>query len=126
MAYLLSANRRPAGSTELGLDIAAMKQMRLIPIVSTPLEDGFKYLFDGTRITGMKYLFGFNCTPAPAGCGRTDPAGVIHVQNGVVVGEGRYHGMMYTEEKYLDFDLRFDYRWVPPPRRWISMTSSST
>lgn len=114
VAYLLKSNGYPAGREELRLNIPAMKAMRLVEPV--PIDDGpgFRPIFDGTRITGMKYLFGFNCKPAPPGCGRTDDAGVYKIEKGVLVAEGRYHGMMYTEAKYLHFDLRFDYRWVPP------------
>src|SRR5207302_1060463 len=115
VAYLLQTSGFPAGTAELPLDVAAMKKMALAAPPAHDAEPGFEKIFDGTRLAGMKYLFGFNCTPAPPGCGRTDPAGVITVANGVIVAQGRYHGMMYTEKKYLDFDLRFDYRWVPPP-----------
>ena len=113
LAYLLKVSGLPAGPTELGLDVAAMKKMRMASTPPARVEDGFASLVDGTRMVGLKYLRGFNCG-LPPGCGRLEPAGVIRVQEGVIVAEGRYHGMLYTEKKYLDFDLRFDYRWVPP------------
>ena len=117
VAYLLKSKSLPAGPTELPLDVEAMKKMPIGTMPPKVIEEGFAPLVEGTRIRGMKYLFGFNCTPAPAGCGRTDDAGVVKVENGVVVAEGRYHGLIYTEKKYRDFDLRFDYRWVPPADR---------
>lgn len=33
----------------------------------------------------------------------------------MIVDRGRQHGYWYTDEKYLNFDLRLEYRWVPPP-----------
>jgi hypothetical protein len=114
VAYILKSNGYPAGREELTLDIPALKQMRFVEPPKPNDGPGFQSIFDGTRITGMKYLFGFNCRPAPQGCGRTDTAGVYRIEDDVLVAQGRYHGMMYTERKYLNFDLRFDYRWVPP------------
>ena len=117
VAYLLKSRRFPSGPTELPLDVEAMKKMPIGAVPPEAIEEGFESLVEGTHIRGLKYLFGFNCTPAPAGCGRTDDAGVIKVEDGVLIAEGRYHGLIYTEKKYRDFDLRFDYRWVPPADR---------
>ena len=119
VAYLLKSNELPTGPTELRLDVEAMKKMPIGAVPLEGIEEGFEPLVEGTRLPGMKYTFGFNCTPAPAGCGRTDDADVVTVENGVLVAEGRYHGLIYTEKKYRDFDLRFDYRWVPPADRDI-------
>jgi mono/diheme cytochrome c family protein len=114
VAYLLKANKFPSGPAELPLNVPAMKKMPIATVTPYVVEEGFEPLAVGTSTPGLKYVFGFSCAPQPAGCGRTDTAGVITVQNGVITAEGRYHGMIYTEKKYRDFDLRFEYRWIPP------------
>jgi mono/diheme cytochrome c family protein len=112
LAFLLKENGFPARQRELTLDTDAMKTM-LLAKPAAPEEPGFETLFNGKDFTNFKFLFGINCTPPP-GCGRTDP-NVFSVQNGVMVSSGRQSGYMYTEKRYLNFDLRFDYRIVPPP-----------
>jgi mono/diheme cytochrome c family protein len=114
VAYLLKTNKFPPGSAELSLDVAAMKKMPIATVAPDAPEEGFEPLVVGSTTPGLKNVFGFSCAPQPGGCGRTDGAGVLKVENGVITAEGRYHGMIYTEKKYRDFDLRFDYRWIPP------------
>src|SRR3989442_11057898 len=110
--FLLKENGLPPTQRELTLDTEAMKMMLLAKPAPSE-EPGFATLFNGKDFTNFKFLFGINCTPPP-GCGRTDPD-VFSVQNGVIVSSGRHSGYMYTEKRYLNFELRFDYRIVPPP-----------
>ena len=35
-------------------------------------------------------------------------------KNGMMVGACNVHGIWYTEQTYLNFTLRFDYKFVPP------------
>ena len=106
-AFLLQVNGFPAGPSELPPDPQAMKAM--------PLDEaGFTRIFNGQDFSGMQFLLGPNCRPAP-GCGKADPAPVYSIRDGVLVCNGKVHGYWYTEQKYLNFTLRFDYRYVPPP-----------
>ena len=108
--FLLQANGFPPGPRELPVDPQVMKAMSLD-------EPGFTRLFNGKNFTGMKFFLGPNCKPAPDGCGKTDPEPIFSVRDGVLVCSGQTHGYWYTEERYLNFTLRFDYRYVPP-RGW--------
>jgi 3-keto-disaccharide hydrolase len=108
---MLQQSGFPAGSTELPLNVSAMKSMKL---AGTLGEAGFERIFNGRDFTGLKFLIGPNCRPAPAGCGRTDPGSTFWVENGEVVTNGKIQGYMYTEKKYLNFTLRFEFRHVPP------------
>ena len=113
VAYLLSEAGLSSGPKELLLDVEAMKMMRLRDSTVSSEEPGFKPIFNGNDFSGIKFLFGTNCRPAPDGCGKTEPTS-FRVENGTIVGEGREHGYLYTENQYLNFNLRYDYRWVPP------------
>ena len=113
VAFLLKESGIRPGDQELPLDAAAMKTMRLAEPKPLPDEPGFKPIFNGRDFTNLKFLFGFNCT-LPPGCGKTD-SGAFSVEDGRIVAHGREHGYMYTERRYLDFELRLDYRIVPPP-----------
>lgn len=112
VAYLLQQNRFPAGPVELPLDVPLMKTMRLATLAR---EDGFKHLFNGRDFTGIKFLLGPNCRPSPEGCGRTSPGNVFWVAHGEFITSGKIQGYWYTDDMYLNFTLRFDYRQVPPP-----------
>ena len=112
VAFLLKENGIPPGARELSPDVAAMKNMRLAGPKPWPNEPGFEPIFNGKDFTNLRFLFGYNCAPPP-GCGKTDPT-VFTVKDGTIVAHGRQHGYMYTERRYLDFDLRLDYRIVPP------------
>ena len=109
-AFLLQANGFPPGPKELPVDRQVMKAMPLD-------EPGFARVFNGKDFSGMKFFLGPNCTPAPDGCGKTDPEPFFSVRDGVLVCSGQIHGYWYTEQRYLDFTLRFDFRYVPP-RDW--------
>jgi mono/diheme cytochrome c family protein len=60
-AYVLQANSFPSGSEELRPDVTAMKSMILN-------EPGFKSVFNGKNLDGIKFVLGINCFPAPDGC----------------------------------------------------------
>ena len=113
VAFLLKESGVPPSDRELPFDAAVMKTMRLAEAKPLPDEPGFDQIFNGKDFTSLKFLFRVNCTPPP-GCGKTDPT-VFTVKDQVIVAHGREHGYMYTERRYLDFELRLDYRVVPPP-----------
>ena len=116
VAYILQANGLPAGARELTTDTTTLKQLRIPnPAVKAPDETGFVSLFNGKDFTGWKFMLGPNCRPAPDGCGKTTPSGVFRVVEGKIVCTGQTQGYMYTENKYLNFTLRFDHRFEPLP-----------
>lgn len=106
MAYLLQQNGFPAGPNELVNDPEAMKSMYLDP------GPGFEWLFNGKDLKGWKFLRGPLCTPKPEGCGETDPAPEISVKNGEMVAAGKTHVMVYTERKFTNYTLQFDWRFA--------------
>ena len=106
VAYLLEVSGFAAGPKDLAVDVAAMKTMWLN-------EPGFERLFNGKDFSGWRFLFGPRCRPAPDGCGKTDP-GTFSIENGELVTTGKVHGYIYTEQKYLNFTLRADQRFVLP------------
>ena len=114
VAYLLNANGLPPGPRELTAEVGAMKRMPINP-PPAPDETGFEPLFNGRDFAGFEFLLGPNCKPAPEGCGKADPGSVFRVEDGRIICNGKTQGYMYTEQKYLNFTLRFDYRFEPPP-----------
>ncbi|MEQ1895836.1 MAG: family 16 glycoside hydrolase [Vicinamibacterales bacterium] len=112
VAYLLQQGGFPAAKADLPMDPAILRRMKFADAAPT-VEPGFKALFNGRDFTGMTFLFGMNCTPAPEGCGKTTPES-FHVEDGMIVGRGRQHGYWSTAEKFKDFELRLEFRWVPP------------
>jgi mono/diheme cytochrome c family protein len=111
VAYLLQQNGYPPGPDELTVDVTRMKTMKLAGVSS---EAGFEPLFNGKDFTGIGILLGPNCRPQPQGCGRTTPDGIFSVQNGELVTTGKIQGYWYTEKKYLNFTLRFEFRFPRP------------
>ena len=112
VAYLLQQGGFPAGRRDLPMDPAVLRRMKLAeekPVV----EPGFRPLFNGKDFSGMTFLFGMNCAPAPRGCGKTTPES-FHIEDGVLVGQGRQHGYWSTVDTFKDFELRLEFRWVPP------------
>ena len=103
VAFILRANGLPAGPGDLTPDVASMRAMLLH-------EEGFEPLFNGTDFTGMQFLLGPNCRPAPEGCGTTDPGHIFTVRDGLLICSGKTHGYWYSQNTYLEFTLRFDYR----------------
>src|SRR5262249_24582517 len=66
-------------------------------------------------LTGWRFVLGPNCRTAPEGCAKTTPSGVFKVVDGKLLCTGKIQGYMYTEQKYLNFTLRLDYRFEPTP-----------
>jgi len=107
IAYLLNANGFPSGPDELKDDGT---------LYTKPLPDtGFTVLFNGRDFSGFKFILGPNCVPSRAGSCKTTPEPTFRVSKGTIVSSGTPYGYMYTEKKYLNFDLQFDYRFVPYP-----------
>ena len=104
-AYLLKLKGHPAGATELIEDIETMRAMTLP-------EPDFKPLFNGRDFTGLKFLLGNSCLPPP-GCGSTKPGTTFSIEKGALHISGRPSGYAYTTEKYLNFTLRLEMRYLP-------------
>jgi len=68
-------------------------------------EPGFEAIFNGKDFTGMKFFFGE---------GKTEPGDTFKVAEGAIVCSGRPAGYWYTEKKYKNFTLKFDYRYRKP------------
>jgi len=107
VAYILQANGFPPGPNELTTDTETMKSMMIG-------EPGFQPIFNGRDFTGIKFSLGPGCRPAPLGCGKTDPGSVVRVENGMMACACHVHGIWYTEQTYLNFTLRFDYKFKRP------------
>ena len=107
VAYILQANGFPPGPNELTTDTEAMKSMMIG-------EPGFQPIFNGRDFAGIKFILGPGCRPAPLGCGKTDPGSVVWVEDGMIACACNVHGIWYTEQKYLNFTLRFDYKFKRP------------
>ena len=106
-SYILQANGYPSGPDEIPVDVDAMRVMSLN-------EPGFERIFNGKDFTGWNFNLGANCRAAPDGCGRTDPGDVLRVEKGTLVCECHVHGIFYTDKKYKDFTLRFDFMFEKP------------
>jgi len=106
-AYIVQANGYPAGDTEIPVSTDAMRLMMLN-------EPGFEQIFNGRDFSGWNFNLGANCKAAPEGCGRTAPGDVLRVENQTIVCECHIHGVFYTDKKYKDFTLRFDYMFEKP------------
>ena len=107
LAYLLQVSGLPPGSKELPGSFAALKSVTLN-------ERGFVPIFNGTDFTGIGFVLGSNCKPRPQGCARTERGTTFRVENGELVSTGSPWGYWYRMQKYLNFTLRFDYKWVRP------------
>jgi mono/diheme cytochrome c family protein len=114
VAYILQSNGLPPGSKELTTDVPALKKMRIPGNQPKQDEAGFEPIFNGKDFTGWAFMLGPNCRTAPEGCGRVTPSGIYRVEDGKVICTGKIQGYMYTVKKYLNFTLRFDYRFQPP------------
>lgn len=110
LAFLLKMNGFPAGPLPLTSDTTVMKTMKV-----AVTEQGFAPVFNGRDFTGIKFLLGPNCRPAPAGCGKTEPGSIFTITNGSILASGKVQGYWYPDKKYKDFTLRFDYRFERPP-----------
>ena len=107
LAHILENNDLPAGTVELTPDTNAMKSMMLN-------EPGFESLFNGKDFSGIRFVVGPNCAPAPLGCGKTEPGDVIWVENGEIRCACYVHGYFYWEKTYENFTFRFDQRFERP------------
>lgn len=105
-AYLLSANGLPPGKNELR---DSPETNAAMPIV----EKGFASLFDGNDFLNFQFLRGQGCGLPPESCGDIRPGETFTIKDRVIVNSGQPYGVMYTKGKYLNFDLRFDYRYPP-------------
>lgn len=68
-------------------------------------EAGFEKIFNGRDLSGLKFHF---MDPAFAA------AKTFSVQDGALVCTGKPEGYWYTEKKYKNFTLRFDWRFKRP------------
>ena len=108
VAYLLDASGLPAGEETLGAELETMRAMTLP-------EPGYRTLFNGRDFSGLGFLRGNGCSPPPEGCGSTDPGATFQIEKGMLRISGRPSGYVYTLEKFRDFSLRLDLRYVADP-----------
>src|SRR5208283_3689787 len=47
------------------------------------------------------------------GCAQTRPVGAFQVDDGTIINNGTPEGYWYYDKKYLDFTLRFEFRFFP-------------
>jgi mono/diheme cytochrome c family protein len=106
-AYVLKINGAPAGTEELVFSEHAMKSMMLN-------EPGFQRLFNGKDFTGINFVVGSNCRVAEAGCHQQEIGRPFNVRDGLIIATGAAQGYWYADSRYLDFTLRFDFRYVAP------------
>lgn len=64
-------------------------------------KDGFKPLFNGTDFTGWKFYIG-----------NSDPKKTWSVQDGVIVCTGHPNGYFYTDKKYKNYIIRYDWKYI--------------
>jgi len=107
LAYLFQASGLAPGTSELAADFSLLRNVSLN-------EKGFKPLFNGTDFSGMGFVIGLNCKPQPQGCARTEPGTTFRIETGELISTGTPSGYWYPLEKYLNFTLRLDYKWVRP------------
>ena len=106
-AYVLKINGVPAGAEELVFSEHAMKSMMLD-------EPGFERLFNGKDFAGIKLVVGPNCRVAEARCQQQETGRPFKVADGVITATGAGQGYWYADARYLNFTLRFDFRFVAP------------
>jgi mono/diheme cytochrome c family protein len=109
VAYILQANGLPPGPDPLTPDVAVMKNMTLG-------EPGFLPLFNGKDFSGIKFVVGcFGWARDPAGCAEGDtPRGqTFSVDDGTIHTIGLPQGYWYADRKFLNFTLRYEYRFEP-------------
>lgn len=110
VAYVLQANGLPAGRHTLTPDLGLMRNMTLT-------EPGFERLFNGRDFSGIKFVIGcFGWPRDPVGCAEGDmsPGHTFVVEDGTVHTTGLPQGYWYADRKFLNFTLRFEYRFSPP------------
>jgi hypothetical protein len=77
-------------------------------------EPGFERLFNGKDFSGIKLVVGPNCRVADAGCHQQEPGRPFVIRDGTIVATGAGQGYWYADAKYLNFTLRFDFRFIAP------------
>jgi mono/diheme cytochrome c family protein len=105
-AYLLELNGYSAGENELSTSTENLGSLPLLP-------RGYEPIFNGANFSGLRFLIGNGCGQPPQGCGSDTPSGTFFIKDGTIVSRGYPYGYMYTAKKYLNFSLRFDYRFTP-------------
>jgi mono/diheme cytochrome c family protein len=109
VAYLLQANGLPPGRDPLTPDLGLMRNMTLN-------EPGFGRLFNGQDFSGIKFVIGcFGWPRDPAGCtnGDMSPGQTFVVEDGTIHTTGLPQGYWYADRKFLNFTLRFEFRFEP-------------
>ena len=106
-AYILKINGAAAGREELSYSGNGMKSMMLN-------EPGFEKIFNGKNFEGIKFVIGVNCRQKDEGCLQNEPGRPFKVEDGAIVCSGAPQGYWYFDKKYLNFTLRFDYRYMRP------------
>lgn len=110
VAYILQANGVPAGRDPLTPDLGVMRNMTLN-------EPGFERLFNGRNFSGIKFVIGcFGWPRDPAGCAEGDmsPGHTFVIEDGTIHTIGLPQGYWYADRRFLNFTLRFEYRFSPP------------
>lgn len=90
------------------VSLAVLVAAALAPAgMAQEVESGFQPLFNGKDLAGMKFFFGE---------GKTEPGDTFKAVDGALVCSGRPAGYWYTEKKFKNFTLRFDYRYKRPEK----------
>jgi hypothetical protein len=76
-------------------------------------EPAFRRVFNGKDFSGIKFVIGAQCSPKPGGCAQAEPKGAFDVTDGTIISTGSPEGYWYADERYLNFTLRFDFRYLP-------------
>jgi len=106
-AYLLQVYGYPVGEEELRFNANAMRSMTLN-------EPGFTKIFNGRDFSGIKFYLGAQCA-STGKCAQTQPTGAFRVEDGTIISTGTPEGYWYYDKQYLDFTLRFEFRYFPIP-----------
>jgi hypothetical protein len=68
-------------------------------------DSGFKPLFNGTDLTGWKFIMADD---------KADPAKTFYVKDKVIYVTGEPFGYLYTDKTYSNYVLRFDWQYKRP------------
>ncbi len=83
--------------------VRAVVALMLVAGAARDDEKGFEKVFNGENLQGLKFFVE-----------KGDPAVVWRAQGGLLQCRGTPAGYCYTEKKYKDFILRFDWKFVRP------------
>ncbi len=95
-ASLVLALLLPSGTQSFGSAPARLAQDK---------EEGFEPVFNGMDWTGIKFFLGAKTN---------EETKTFSIVDGTIVCTGKPNGYWYTEKKYRDCTLRFDYRFARP------------